>query len=230
MKRSKLLLVVFCVWAVIGFVMVGLDLSVKDLEHWDVPEWLGKLVWVCMWYGDFVFILLAMLLVSVAAVERLGIDRTLLAFLMIVPGSWLLETYGTLTGYPFGAYDYTAHFGPRLWLVPLAVPMSWFTIVVGGYLIFRQWMMTESRWILALLTGGFAVLLDALMEPFACEVREFWIWADGRVPVQNYVSWFVAATLFARFSPIHARHRPGWDFRPLVVFGAMIITFLLGKI
>ena len=48
------------------------------------------------------------------------------------------------------------------------------------------------------LVSAFIILgVDFLLEPFASSVNGFWLWVNGTIPFQNYVSWFIAGLLFS---------------------------------
>jgi len=167
-------------------------------------------------WSDFVFLLLGANVVGLAGVSAWGARRTLAALAWVALGSGLIETIGTLTGWPFGSYSYTAALGPRLGVLPLAIPLAWWVVLVP------LWVLAAGRW------GGIglsdrllrigsvavaAVLVDLVLEPVAWQLRGYWLWADGGpwygVPLQNFVGWAgTAAVLTAGLEWGLARRGP----------------------
>ena len=36
-----------------------------------------------------------------------------------------------------------------------------------------------------------------MLEPFASSVNGYWVWEGSKIPLQNYISWFIAGLLFS---------------------------------
>lgn len=227
---ARIVWLIFLIWTAVGISFVGIGIDDAWLAGRDWGPELKSFLRGCLGWGDFVFNVLAVLNIYYAAVERLGLAKTRRAALIIVPLAGLLEFAGTKTGFPFGAYEYTDAFGPRiLGVLPLAIPLAWFTVVVGGYLALSQWLPKLSRKQLCLLTGVLALVLDWVMEPFAYGIRFYWRWESGAVPWQNYATWFAAGAVLAGITPIHAPPRVQADARPPLVLGAMLLMFAVGR-
>ncbi len=98
--------------------------------------------------------------------------RAMMAFVAVYVVSLTSELLGTAYGVPFGAYSYTSLLGPKWFdLVPLLIPLSWFTMSWPVWIIARR------------ITGGFqAVLLgtcllvawDLLLDPAMSRVTSYW--------------------------------------------------------
>ena len=56
---------------------------------------------------------------------------------------------------------------------------------------------------LALLAGLACAAFDYLMEPVAVRL-DYWQWAGGAIPLQNYAAWFAIAALAGLFHPAAA--------------------------
>jgi uncharacterized membrane protein len=230
-RLGQLPMVIFLIWSGVGITAIGLGFDHDWIDGLAVGEGLKAFFHGCLRNGDFVFIGLATLNVYMASVHRLGLARTRWAALIILPASAVLEYVGTKTGVPFGAYEYTENFGPRLLeTLPIAIPLSWFVVVVGAYLLFSQWLPMWSRWQLSFLVGVFAMIFDWFMEPFAYGVRVYWTWEAGSVPLQNYATWLVTCMLLARVAPIHSAPLVKTDWRPAVVLGLMMVMFGVGRV
>lgn len=187
------------------------------------------------WAGSFLLFLEGSLLI-VAAMFRYGYWRPLLAGACVVVFSYLIETLGVHTGFPFGTYRYTSILLPRLpGGVPFAVMFAWVLIVFGGYgscqgvkrpLFMRREIAVGTALLKALLAALLAVLLDLAIEPVAAHVVLYWGWAAPGsfsyygVPLANFVAWFVIAFVLLILvdvivqgtnGRVHAQYKPrGW--------------------
>jgi uncharacterized membrane protein len=138
-------------------------------------------------------------LLILAAVLLYGARRALTVGLLLIVLSYLVETLGVNSGFPFGVYHYTGVLFPSLpGSVPLAVMFAWVLIVLGTY----GWIQTGRRvaGILASVVGAFlATLLDLAIEPVAAHIVHYWQWlAPGTinyygVPLANFIAWFLVA-------------------------------------
>jgi putative membrane protein len=132
------------------------------------------------------------------------------------------ELIGTSTGLPFGEYHYTSLLGPRLaGLVPLAIPLSWFYMLVGCLAIAAR-LFPGSRgspWRWALTAGALMVFWDLALDPAMVRTGH-WVWGPGNafheaglpgwldifftrglyygMPLSNFLGWFISGTLIAR--------------------------------
>jgi uncharacterized membrane protein len=152
------------------------------------------------WAGSILLFLEGVLLI-LAAMLLFGWKRGLLAGLLVILLSYIVETTGVNTGFPFGLYHYTQVLFPRLpGGVPLAVMFAWALIIFGSY----SWIAptTTQRYLSlrSLLPGGLlAMLLDLEIEPVATYLEHYWQWfAPGHVnyygvPLANFAAWFVTA-------------------------------------
>ncbi len=175
--------------------------------------------------------LLAASHVYFSAVDRLGLRRARITAAAILVSSALLETVGTMSGIPFGSYQYTDAFGPRMGgVLPLAIPLAWFAVVAGANLSLSQYWRDGSRAPIAIATGAFAMTFDFLMEPFAYAIRGYWHWAGNVVPPQNFFAWFIFSALMAWVTPIYAEPSTRPDPRPAITLGLMSGLFIAARI
>jgi putative membrane protein len=65
--------------------------------------------------------------------------------------------------------------------------------------------------------------LDVLIEPIAIEL-DFWTWAGGYVPFQNYVGWFVIAFVL-QFAFHKAIPKDMTNHVAVILFGLQILFF-----
>lgn len=221
----------FLIWSGIGLLTVTFRMTPDTVTLMPLPGWLRSFVAFCLRHGDFISMILASSHVYFSAVDRLGLRRARLSALGILVASGILETFGTLSGIPFGIYTYTGAFGPRIGgVLPIAIPLAWFTVVAGANLTLSQYWHGASRAPLAIATGAFALLFDYLMEPFAYAIRGYWVWAGNVVPPQNYFSWFIFSSLMAWITPIHTPPSKQADPRPAITLAIMLSLFLAARI
>jgi putative membrane protein len=119
------------------------------------------------------------------------INRTYLFwFALIAIAGYLLELAGITTGIIFGTYTYGSGLGFKLAEVPLIIGINWSVLVFSTAAI-----LAKTAWSLPLKSAAAAsmmVLYDVLLEPVAIRF-DFWSWAGGPVPLQNYIAWWIIA-------------------------------------
>lgn len=119
------------------------------------------------------------------------INRTYLFwFALIAVAGYLLELAGITTGMIFGTYTYGSGLGFKLAEVPLIIGINWSVLVFSTAAI-----LAKTAWSLPLKSAAAAsmmVLYDVLLEPVAIRF-DFWSWAGGPVPLQNYIAWWIIA-------------------------------------
>lgn len=103
---------------------------------------------------------------------------------------FFVEVLGVHTGMIFGQYHYGATLGWKVLGVPLIIGTNWLTLIYAIGIIANKW--HHSKWVKALLAAGVVVGIDVLIEPVAVRL-DFWSWAGGSIPFQNYVAWYVVA-------------------------------------
>lgn len=116
----------------------------------------------------------------------------------------LLDLAGASSGAVFGHYTYGKTLGWKWHGVPLLTAANWMMVLNGAVCVAGRVIPPEAdKWrrpAVALLAGLILVVFDLLMEPVASRL-DYWRWAEGAAPVQNYVVIFIAAVLFAAFHP-----------------------------
>lgn len=221
----------FLAWSLAGLFMLTFGLDPAWVQSRPLPGALEAFILGCLHWGDFLFILLAFANVFQVACEAWGKTGALRAAVAILGGSAVLETVGTLTGQPFGFYAYTSNFGPRLGILPLAIPLAWF-LVVAGFRLVLDGLPSTRGWpcgLRALAVGACATGFDWVLEPFAWQVRSYWLWLDGAIPPQNYLAWFAFATLFAAFALPRSIAAPK-TLKPAWVLALMLLFFVCGRL
>jgi putative membrane protein len=121
----------------------------------------------------------------------------LLAFIAVYVVSLASELLGTGYGVPFGPYSYTSLLGPKWFgLVPLLIPLSWFTVSWACWVIARQ----RTSGVAAILLGtSLLVAWDLLLDPAMSKVTSYWVWGETGsyygMPWSNLFGWGVTGLL-----------------------------------
>lgn len=106
------------------------------------------------------------------------------------------EWTGTRTGFPFGAYRYTALLRPALAGVPLVVPLAWAAMGLPAYAVGCA----IGRRRAARIAAGTVALAawDLFLDPQMLRDR-FWLWAHPGpyqgVPWTNFGGWLLVSAL-----------------------------------
>jgi putative membrane protein len=106
----------------------------------------------------------------------------------------VLEIIGVATSLVFGAYTYGPTLGLKLLGAPLLIGVNWTLIILGIVQVTST--KIANPWLAALATASLTVLFDYVMEPVAIAF-DYWSWAGGDIPLQNYLAWFCIAFVFA---------------------------------
>lgn len=128
-------------------------------------------------------------------IRRWGPQRTALAAASVAVGTTLVERVGTLTGYPFGKYGYTAALRPQVAHVPVIVPLAWFAMAVPARESAHAALRSRSTPTSRILLGSFALTAwDFFLDPQMVG-EGYWRWARRGVyrgiPLTNFVGWFL---------------------------------------
>ena len=145
----------------------------------------------------------------------------LLAFLAVYAVSLASELMGTGWGVPFGPYSYTSLLGPKWFeLVPLLIPLSWFTMGWACWTLARQ---HRSGTMAVLLATVLLVSWDLLLDPAMSKVTSYWVWGEAGsyygMPWMNLFGWGVTGLLlFIILNQMAAQPRTTVSFA-LAVYG-----------
>jgi bisanhydrobacterioruberin hydratase len=108
--------------------------------------------------------------------------------------TFFLEALGVATGLVFGEYIYGPTLGLAAFGVPVVIAFNWAVVVYGAVRMAGR--RKRSDFMTAVMTGAVATMFDWIMEPVAIRL-DYWNWAGGNIPLQNYLAWFVIATASA---------------------------------
>jgi uncharacterized membrane protein len=147
-----------------------------------------------------------------------GLRGILAFFALCVAIGGLIETFGVLTGFPFGHYYFTDVMGPKIFVVPIFLGLAY---VGMGYL---SWTLasailgglpnplTGSRVVtLPLLAALVMVAWDLCMDPIWATVVRAWIWQQGGayfgVPLSNFFGWYLTVYIIYQVFALYLRKR-----------------------
>ncbi|MGA1820444.1 MAG: carotenoid biosynthesis protein [Thermoplasmatota archaeon] len=175
-KDNSLLIMIMVCFFVVGYIGHVLDLT-RDLMLLLTP-----------------FFLLGMGVLVLYPFFRKKDHRVLLWAFGSYAVTFTIEAVGVWTGAVFGEYEYGATLGPGLFGVPLVIGFNWVIVIMGSTELARMYV--RDRRIYPIMAGIIAVVFDIILEPVAMEL-DYWDWEGGVIPIQNYVAWFVIATLMS---------------------------------
>ena len=127
-----------------------------------------------------------------------GAGWTLGLVVISAGGGLLAEAVGVHTGRPFGTYSYNSTLGPRLFEVPLLVPLAWTMMAYPVLLAARR---LTRRWTVLLGAVGLAAW-DVSLDPQMVSDGH-WTWADPspglpgihQVPLTNLAGWLAVGVV-----------------------------------
>jgi putative membrane protein len=117
----------------------------------------------------------------------------LLIFGFIFIFSFLIEAIGVKTGLIFGSYIYGEGLGVKLLETPLTIGLNWLMLVYCTKIIAEQ--ISEDVTVKLFFAPFLMVVYDLILEQ-AAPLLGMWSWAEGKIPIQNYISWYLLAFLF----------------------------------
>lgn len=116
---------------------------------------------------------------------------------------WCLEDLSVHTGLIFGKYYFNPVMGPKIDVIPIAIPVGWV------FMTYVCWFVTSlildhtplpkslnhlSIWITSAIGALIMSTIDISGDPFAA-ANHMWVWIDKGpyfgVPVHNYIGWFI---------------------------------------
>jgi uncharacterized membrane protein len=126
-------------------------------------------------------------------------------------GGLLVEAVGVRTGVVFGHYAYTGALGPRLFGVPLVIPLAWAWMAWPAWLVATR--LVAGPLARVLVAGWALAAWDLFLDP-QMVAAGYWHWAHphpglGGAPLHNYLGWLVVAlVMMAVFAVLAGRPAP----------------------
>lgn len=118
--------------------------------------------------------------------------KLLFWFILTYLITFLIEVVGVKTGVIFGNYIYGNTLGINVFDVPLLIGLNWVFVILGSILIAEQ--ISKKIIIIILISSTAALTFDIILEPVAIKL-DYWNWATGNIPIQNYIAWFVISLI-----------------------------------
>ena len=107
---------------------------------------------------------------------------------------WLVEYIGVHGQWLFGSYIYGDVLGPKWRGIPLVLAVNWILVVYTVAATISIYWPQLPWWAKSTLGAVVLVFLDVLIEPTAIAL-DFWTWAAGKPPLQNYLGWLFVGLL-----------------------------------
>lgn len=150
--------------------------------------------------GSYVSTFVIALPPCIALFRYLGARWAALALVSLSLFAYAIETFGVVTGVPYGEFRYGEALGPKAFgILPYLLPVSYVPLVIGAVGAAAAGRGFAAR---AALATALLLLTDAVLDPGAVALG-FWEYPGGGfyhgVPLSNYLGWLlsgaVAATL-----------------------------------
>lgn len=113
-------------------------------------------------------------------------------FTIVFLFTFLVEAIGTKTGLLFGSYFYGGSLGFKIFETPLLIGANWLVLAYGATAIVRS-VEALKKWV-PFSAAALMVVFDYFLEPVAMKTG-MWSWVWNKVPVQNYLMWFIVAVI-----------------------------------
>lgn len=118
--------------------------------------------------------------------------------LITAGGGFVVEAVGVTFGFPFGSYVYADTLGPKLFGVPLIIPLAWTMMAWPSWLVARR--LVRARWARVFVAGWALASWDVFLDPQMVAAGH-WRWLDpspslpgiSDVPLTNYAGWLVVS-------------------------------------
>jgi putative membrane protein len=154
--------------------------------------------------------------------DRSGWGKLVPVAAIIFICGFFVEVAGVNSGVLFGVYAYGNHMGPELWNTPLVIGLSWLTMLYLSMAVVQE--VTMQPVYRTVLTAVLMVVYDFLLEPAAMWMN-MWNWQGGKVPMMNYIIWFLVSLTLAALFPVFRLRIRNRLAKPLFI--AQMVFFLL---
>ena len=146
------------------------------------------------------FSVIPMLLLAVPAYFALlktNLWKGLLFIVILSCYATAIEALSIQTSFPYGAFEYNAQLGYKLFdLVPWTVSFGWVPLVIGCFVLSSWIFKKRSHQFFAGVL--FLVVSDLIIDPGAV-LMNFWTWTNPgmyySIPFSNYLGWILSSTI-----------------------------------
>jgi putative membrane protein len=137
---------------------------------------------------------------------------------------FFVEVLGVKTELIFGSYYYGKALGIKFFAVPLLIGLNWAVLLYST----AQLSKFKNEVVNALFGAGLMVGLDFFIEQNASKF-DFWYWHGARIPLQNYIAWFVISFLLNLLVQKHLSQKPNFTAKAFyfVQFAFFAILYFL---
>lgn len=165
------------------------DLSIAVIWLFHVSGIIGILYGNSRWFVGATPLNLSLSFLLLLYTSRSSPKVYFIAFLAFIVGM-LAEGLGVNYGLIFGDYVYGEALGPKIKGVPWLIGVNWAILTICCAAIAAD---LANHYFVKLLLGlGLMLFLDVVIEPIA-PLLDFWEFAGGTAPLQNYAGWFIVA-------------------------------------
>lgn len=139
-------------------------------------------------------LLMALLL---AAYHRGSTDsRSLTIFSAIWVLGFATEVIGVNKGIIFGRYNYGNGLGLKVLNTPVIIGLNWLLLTYVTASIFDKYKIKSLYKII--FASILMLVYDIILEQIAPKL-DMWYWENNRIPLRNYLAWFIIAIIFQLF-------------------------------
>ena len=144
------------------------------------------------------------------------------AFLIFFIGM-ISEILGVNYGLIFGDYVYLDNLGFKILGVPVLIGVNWIilTFITGSLSSF----IFKNKYVSILMGAILMIGLDLLIEPVA-PLLGFWIFDIQKVPLQNYIGWFVIGIITQALFQFKIAEKELTFSTHLLIINAIFFAFL----
>ncbi|MBN2550249.1 MAG: carotenoid biosynthesis protein [Anaerolineales bacterium] len=132
-------------------------------------------------------------------------EQILRRIVLLTLAAWLVEFWGSKTGFPFGSYQYTDVLQPQLGGVPLLIPLAWAMMLLPAWAVADVLLSSLHPrlnkfypLVFALVSGLAFTAWDLYLDPQMVS-RGMWFWKEPGgyfgIPWANYLGWWFSASL-----------------------------------
>jgi len=151
--------------------------------------------------GVTISVLLQLSAVLAILADAWGWGRVLRVAAVVAALACAAEALGAATGFPFGAYRYTAALQPQVAQVPLLVPLAWLMLLPPAWAA-AQAVVGSARPLRFTLASALAFTAwDFLLDPHMVSWG-FWVWAVPSgyfgIPWTNFLGWLLVSAAITR--------------------------------
>ena len=165
------------------------------------------------------FISFVLLFVNQKQLESKELKSVFLIFFI----GMISEILGVNYGLIFGDYVYLDNLGVKILGVPVLIGVNWIilTFITGSLSSF----IFKNKYVSILMGAILMIGLDLLIEPVA-PLLGFWIFDLQKVPLQNYIGWFVIGIITQALFQFKIAEKELTFSTHLLIINAIFFAFL----